>query len=1088
MEFVVVGPVVTKASHHGKQRRPQQLEIRFTEDTFDASGFQGSYERRGKKLRMEPSDAFLEELAAFWAEDFAASLRRAEGAEVESASCRVKKAKVKGKIAGDELRIRSKYKFRCWARGDFGRKRAKVKVRFKGAGRAGTIADFDDDGDGLVNALERRLRTDPAQVDSDGDGADDGLEFATGTDATSATSFPDADGDGVTDTSDTCPQVADPAQSDSDGNGTGDACNDSEDGDGDEWSDALDNCPGVSNPEQANQDGDAQGDDCDAFPSDAGESSDSDGDGVGDNADVCSGNDASGDSDANGICNDLDLAIQAPAAGLLVLNGSQPLSIVKPEGAVQGSLVVTLDGQDITSSLTESPGGVSQNITIGASGEHELAATVALAGGGSSSTSVTFESVQLENPEECETLNNTHCLYPYPSNHFLGFNAEKGRAQLEFPDSALAFPGLVGPAPTAAQFRALDGFSPTVAIQTHFSGGVDLAGSNVARLLPPDLSNPSQPPYIGIRMTDERSLQADSPIVLINADTGERVLQWAELDARANGNPERQALIIRPGQSLHPGNKYIVAIRGLLHPGGAPIEAEAVFRSLRDGGESSIPGYAEKQQHFEQNIFPVLDAAGIERSELILAWDFQTQTDHGLTHQALSMRDMSFAWLDAQVAANTQTFTVDSVEEEAGACDDGEGTWRVVRGTYQVPLFLTEDPEADINSVGFLNIDANEDPVQNGVTNPPYTISIPCSSLDPLAPVIHPVVLGHGLFGVGDSMVTGLVDGLGLDIDVLAGATNWRGLSQADLVYVINEVVGTPAEGNKFEQFPAFPDRLKQGQINTVLLARMMKRGVFNMDPAFQTPDNEGVFPGSSVEMYYYGISLGGIMGTWFGAMSPDVERLNVDVPAMNFAFLLQRSTQFGAFELLLAGIGLTDPLYTLLTLTLNHEVWVRSEPAGYVGHVTSDPLPGTNAKKVLLTVAWLDKQVSNQATVSLARSLGIPNLTSSIQQGFPGIPDVSGPVDSAMVIYDTGSFDIFDPAFYVPQNGQFLIPPLANLIPSGRCDPHAPRLSIPASLDQLANFLQPGGQVENFCEGLCDATINDERPGGSDTSCNPLD
>jgi hypothetical protein len=264
----------------------------------------------------------------------------------------------------------------------------------------------------------------------------------------------------------------------------------------------------------------------------------------------------------------------------------------------------------------------------------------------------------------------------------------------------------------------------------------------------------------------------------------------------------------------------------------------------------------------------------------------------------------------------------------------------------------------------------------------------------------------------------------------------------------------------------------------------MMKTGAFNLDPAFQRSDGTGVFPGPATEMFYWGVSLGGIMGTWFAALSPDLERISIDVPAMNFAMLLQRSTQFVDFELLLGAIGLTDPLDTLLVLSLNHEVWVRSEPAGYVRHVTSDPLPGTNAKKILMTVAWLDKQVSNQASEILARSLEIPNLDASIQQGFPGIPEVSGPVDSAWVIYDTGWFNIFSPAQYATNGSGSIIPRLANLLPSSKCDPHAARLTIPASQDQLAAFLRPGGQVENFCTGLCNGLGPDESP---PVACDPL-
>ena len=68
-----------------------------------------------------------------------------------------------------------------------------------------------------------------------------------------------------------------------------------------------------------------------------------------------------------------------------------------------------------------------------------------------------------------------------------------------------------------------------------------------------------------------------------------------------------------------------------------------------------------------------------------------------------------------------------------------------MRGSYEVPLFLTADPEADINSIGVLN-DTNSDgiPDQNGVTHPPYTISLPCSALEESGPIPYPVLLGHG--------------------------------------------------------------------------------------------------------------------------------------------------------------------------------------------------------------------------------------------------------------------------------------------------------------------------------------------------------
>ena len=528
---------------------------------------------------------------------------------------------------------------------------------------------------------------------------------------------------------------------------------------------------------------------------------------------------------------------------------------------------------------------------------------------------------------------------------------------------------------------------------------------------------------------------------------------------------------MRPGVALTPGERYIVAVRGLVDGGGQPVEPEAPFAALRDDRFSDIDAVAARRPYFEAEIFPQLALAGVARNDLILAFDFTVRSDAGLTAQVLSMRSQAMTWLAGQAQP---TFTVGSVETN-DCLLPGVDTWKIVRGTYQVPNYLTADPEGIFN-LGVLNLDVDGVPVQNGVTNPPYTISIPCSVNDAEPPVAHPVVLGHGLFGEGEGMVTGL-SALFSPLGYITGATNFRGLSNADFAWVGTQIVGL---GNSMlNNFGAFADRLKQGQINTQLLARMMKDGLFNGDAAFQDNGAQGVFPGSTEDQYYLGISLGGVMGTFFAALTDDVERFNLDVPAINFGFLLQRSTQFSTFDTLLTNIGLSDPMDAILGLDIIHELWVTGEPAGFVHHLAPEVASGD--KRLLITVAWLDKQVSNQATEIMARTLGVPNLTASVLQGMEGIPDVAGPQNSAMVIYDTGSFDIFDP-LHVP-----LFPPLANIIPSSVCDPHGARPVIPVSISQVTNFLQPGGQVVNFCVGVCDGIQAEGETANGAPACDPL-
>ena len=108
---------------------------------------------------------------------------------------------------------------------------------------------------------------------------------------------------------------------------------------------------------------------------------------------------------------------------------------------------------------------------------------------------------------------------------------------------------------------------------------------------------------------------------------------------------------------------------------------------------------------------------------------------------------------------------------------------------------------------------------------------------------------------------------------------------------------------------------------------------------------------------------------------------------------------------------------------------------------------------------------------------MGLPMLEGSLVKGWQEIPDLPGPLDSAMIMYDTGFFDILDPAH------QDAIPPLANLPPADRtCDPHPIRPLIPAGIFQLLNFMQPGGVIENLCFGICDAGSPEELP---PVSCN---
>jgi hypothetical protein len=766
-------------------------------------------------------------------------------------------------------------------------------------------------------------------------------------------------------------------------------------------------------------------------------------------------------------CGPRPLDVAAPRAGQLSLAGAPvAFDVALPEGATLAQLALSVDGAPIQPADLAQVGARATGTLVGlAAGWHELGAQVSVAGGVFAAARA-FEVATLSNPDACDVLNDVACLLPFPSSRFLVRANTRTGFRVELPP-AQHLPQFGGVTSDPAHFVANDGFSPTAQVLMHFPGGVDVAGSDAPRIDPVT------------RSYGTRGLDADSPTLLLDWETGERVNHWLENDARAR-NASRVLTFLRPGESLVPGRRYVVAVRRLVNASGAPVAAEPAFAAIRDRRPTTIAAVRARAEQLEPTLAR-LERFGVERGELILAFDFVVMSDASLAGDMLNMRRDGFRWLAEQLDAGAQPFTVTKVTDvNPGCADPAQSTWRRIEGTFAVPLFLAGDPFNAASVPTFLTRDADGAPRASGITQAPFGAAIPCTALLGGAP--RPgLVIGHGLFGTGVSTVGSLSASRGLaGFDFVSVATNWSGLSGPDVAgpldqTFIYQIIVDPT------LFPALPDRLRQGQLNTLILARLLARGAFNADPAFQLPDGTGVIDGE-VAPYYFGASLGGIMGTMFGALSPDVEKLNVDVPAINFSLLLHRATPFVQFEQLITLLN-RDALDQSLGLALQHELWVRGEPAGYATHVTQNPFPDTNAKQVLATVALYDHQVANLGSQLLGRTLRLGTLEGSVMRGLAGQPDLTGPQDAGYVVYSTGSFDP-DNSAHAP-----FIPPLFNeQVQISKCDPHGRRGFIPASVAQLLGFFTPGGRIENFCsdDGVCNASEPQEWPNGA-APCDPL-
>ena len=265
--------------------------------------------------------------------------------------------------------------------------------------------------------------------------------------------------------------------------------------------------------------------------------------------------------------------------------------------------------------------------------------------------------VDLSQADKCDFIDapGNACLAPFPSDFYTredGTSETGKRLDLD-PEATPANANGINIAVTV--INQSDGFSPGPMLTVKIPGMDNQAAFTQSGIVP-----------IG-QMS--RTFEPSQPVVLIDAETGERQLIWAELDSNATTDEDRN-LIIRPGKNLKNGHRYIVAIRNLKDASGNAIAAPAGFRLYRDSDRTGNSLVESRRAHFE-SIFSDLAAAGIQRSSLYLAWDFTVASTENLTGRMLSIRDRAFAELgdtnltDGIVQGDAPDFNVTEVIDYA---------------------------------------------------------------------------------------------------------------------------------------------------------------------------------------------------------------------------------------------------------------------------------------------------------------------------------------------------------------------------------------------------------------------------------------
>ncbi len=629
--------------------------------------------------------------------------------------------------------------------------------------------------------------------------------------------------------------------------------------------------------------------------------------------------------------------------------------------------------------------------------------------------------------DRCDFLGQSRCNLPFPNNWFTVRDARTDTGRRVQLDAASLPANAAGVHIDPSEWNRNDGFSPGAMILAHIPG-VDLERSGAAPITD-----------IG------RSLDPDSPIVLIDTTTGRHWPFFAELDAHATSDANR-ALVIRPARNLLEGHRYIVALRNLQDSTGAAIPAAHAFQIYRDGIPTFIPVLEGRRDHME-HLFDSLDRAGVSRRDLTLAWDFTVASARNLAGRLLHIRDDAYASLHG----GAPSFTVTHVDENVDA-----NTLRRVLGTFTVPNYLTGTGEP---GSGFNYAAGDEGPNRLPTRNGDYTANFRCliprsASADGNDPV-HPargIANGHGLLGSANE-----VEGFGplanQGNNIICG-TDEIGMSGSDLPNVAMLL-------GDLSRFHTLADRLQQGILNMQFLARLLKHpDGFASDPAFQAGAGHTPLIKTG-EVYFNGNSQGGILGGAITAVSTEFTRAVLGVPAVNYSTLLNRSVDYTEFS----GVSTNaypDPIDQQFDFSLIQMLWDRGEGDGYTQHLVDDPYPNTPRHDVLLIEAFGDHQVANIGTETFARSIGAKVWQPALAPGRS--PDVE-------------PFWGIDPVPSTPYRGSVLVmwdygtprPPLTNTEPAGPAfgaDPHGMGHDNPGVAQEALAFLQPDGAFVDVCHG----------------------
>ena len=324
----------------------------------------------------------------------------------------------------------------------------------------------------------------------------------------------------------------------------------------------------------------------------------------------------------------------------------------------------------------------------------------------------------------CDLLDPTHCMYPFPSNHFTTDapagspqHASNGGTGLRVDFNPLSTPrNLAGKPVDPREWNRNDGFSPGQMLVTYVPN-LSLEQTHGLHSDQIGFANP------------QLSLASDASIQVFEvSDDGQGGitvmphLVWAEMDVNADllapdpcrnaggqvdegasgefcdgvgaGDLQRpvagkSALLIRPAQNFAEGKRYVAVLRNLRDTNGDLISPQATFAECLAEGDSVSPPIADRCDEWKANVLPAVEQVLDEDDQLYLAWDFTIASTQNNIGRLRHMRDDAFGEncneFGADLAQCTAPeFSIDRVVTEGLKT----GIAKRIEGVIRVPSYV----------------------------------------------------------------------------------------------------------------------------------------------------------------------------------------------------------------------------------------------------------------------------------------------------------------------------------------------------------------------------------------------------------------